>query len=77
MVLLGLSLGPAVGPVLGGVLTTFLSWRWCFFINVPFGTAVLIIGLLFLAEHRDRPLAGWISPASCWPAVAWRSSCTR
>ena len=57
MVLLGLSLGPAVGPVLGGVLTTFLSWRWCFFINVPSGTAVLIIGLLFLAEHRE-PAAG-------------------
>ena len=57
MVVLGTSLGPAVGPVLGGVLTTFLSWRWCFFVNVPFGTAALIIGLLFLAEHRE-PAAG-------------------
>jgi MFS family permease len=43
--------------VLGGVLTTYLSWRWCFFVNVPFGTAALIIGLLFLAEHRE-PAAG-------------------
>ena len=43
--------------MLGGVLTTYLSWRWCFFVNVPFGTAALIIGLLFLAEHRE-PAAG-------------------
>ena len=57
MVLLGTALGPAVGPVLGGVLTTALSWRWCFLVNVPFGAAALLIGLLFLAEHRE-PAAG-------------------
>jgi EmrB/QacA subfamily drug resistance transporter len=54
---LGTTLGPATGPVLGGILTTYLSWRWCFFVNIPFGTAVLLIGLLFLAEHRE-PTAG-------------------
>ncbi len=53
IVLLGTSLGPAAGPVLGGVLTTYLSWRWCFFVNVPLGVVVLVIGLLFLADHRE------------------------
>src|SRR5271163_145505 len=62
LVLLGTSLGPATGPVLGGILTTYLSWRWCFFVNVPFGTIVLIIGLLFLAEHRE-PAAGRLDVA--------------
>jgi EmrB/QacA subfamily drug resistance transporter len=57
MVALGTALGPATGPLLGGVLTTELSWRWCFFVNIPFGTAALVIGLLFLAEHRE-PAAG-------------------
>src|SRR5271163_3627413 len=57
MVALGTALGPATGPLLGGILTTELSWRWCFFVNIPFGTIVLIIGLLFLAEHRE-PAAG-------------------
>ena len=57
MVALGTALGPATGPVLGGVLTTELSWRWCFFVNVPLGIVVLVIGLLFLAEHRE-PAAG-------------------
>ncbi len=57
MVALGTALGPATGPVLGGILTTELSWRWCFFVNVPFGAAALLIGLLFLTEHRE-PAAG-------------------
>ncbi len=76
MVALGTALGPATGPVLGGILTTELSWRWCFFVNIPFGTAALVIGLLFLSEHREPARAGWTSAASCWPAAAWRCSCT-
>jgi EmrB/QacA subfamily drug resistance transporter len=57
MVQLGTALGPATGPVLGGVLTTELSWRWCFFVNIPFGVISLLIAVLFLAEHRE-PAAG-------------------
>jgi EmrB/QacA subfamily drug resistance transporter len=53
MVALGTTLGPATGPVLGGVLVTELSWRWCFYVNVPFGIVALTVGLLFLAEHRE------------------------
>jgi EmrB/QacA subfamily drug resistance transporter len=53
MVALGTTLGPATGPVLGGILVTELSWRWCFFVNLPLGVIVLTIGALFLAEHRE------------------------
>ncbi|KAI0406530.1 major facilitator superfamily-domain-containing protein [Xylaria palmicola] len=42
------AVGSAVGPVLGGVFTTRLTWRWCFWINLPIGGVVFIVLLLFL-----------------------------
>ena len=47
----------AVGPVLGGVITSGLSWRWIFLVNVPVGVVALIITLTKVAESRD-PAAG-------------------
>lgn len=38
-------LGPLIGPVLGGTITTYLNWRFIFFINVPIG--LLIITLVY------------------------------
>ena len=44
--------GAAVGVLLGGVLTTYLSWSWNFFINVPFGVAVVALAPWLLLESR-------------------------
>jgi EmrB/QacA subfamily drug resistance transporter len=37
--------GPMVGPIVGGVLTSYVSWRWIFYLNIPIG---LVGGLLAL-----------------------------
>jgi predicted MFS family arabinose efflux permease len=42
-------LGPLLGPPLGGLITTWLSWHWIFFINVPLGLAG------WLAAKRAMP----------------------
>jgi len=51
----GVMIGPILGPTLGGYLTEFYSWRWVFYINVPFGILALLGILAFVPEtRRDR-----------------------
>ena len=44
----------AAGPIVGGLLVQHVSWESVFYINVPIGALGLIVGLLALAESRDR-----------------------
>ena len=53
----------ALGPLLGGWLTTNLSWRWAFLINLPIGIVALVATLLWVAESRDENArAGFDAP---------------
>ena len=45
--------GGAVGLLLGGVLTEYLSWRWCLYINLPIA-AIAIIGATVLLPRQAR-----------------------
>ncbi len=45
-------LGPVMGPPLGGFITTYFSWRWIFWINVPVGVLGLILATLFIPDIR-------------------------
>ncbi len=57
-------IGPVMGPPLGGLIVTYASWRWIFFINIPIGVlGIVLVNLLVgdLKETGRRPfdLAGF------------------
>ncbi|TMR03058.1 DHA2 family efflux MFS transporter permease subunit [Actinomadura soli] len=47
-------LAPVLGPLLGGVIVDNLSWRWMFFVNVPFCAIALFAALRMLPRDTDR-----------------------
>lgn len=48
------ALGVSAGPTLGGIITTNLSWRWIFYVNVPIGIIGFIATMLVLTERMRR-----------------------
>lgn len=50
-------LGLVIGPVIGGILIQILTWRSIFFINVPIGAVLLVIGFLKL-NKSEREIKG-------------------
>src|SRR5256714_12875899 len=43
-----------LGPVLGGDFTTYVTWRWAFFINIPIGAAALVGAAFVIRETRFK-----------------------
>jgi EmrB/QacA subfamily drug resistance transporter len=50
----GYSLGSVLGVLLGGVIVTYVSWTWIFWINVPIGVVALVLALRVLRDRGDR-----------------------
>lgn len=65
------ALAAVIGPFIGGFLTDQLSWRWCFYVNLPIGLVTIALVALVMVEpleqrHRHRfdwpglvTLLGW------------------
>ncbi|KAI0173481.1 MFS general substrate transporter [Hypoxylon sp. FL1284] len=62
--LMGFSLlGLVAGPLIGGAFTSYTTWRWCFYVNLPAGgLSALAIVFLHLPEESDKPKARSLLP---------------
>ncbi|KAH7027191.1 major facilitator superfamily domain-containing protein [Microdochium trichocladiopsis] len=65
-----MGLGIAIGPLVGGVLTETVSWRWNFYINLPFA-AVIYAVFLWLVPSPSNPIARTTTPthSSFWQTL--------
>ncbi len=49
---MGWNIGGVLGIVLGGIITTFIGWRYIFYINVPVGLIGFALGLKYIRDNR-------------------------
>jgi EmrB/QacA subfamily drug resistance transporter len=47
-------IAPVIGPPLGGFITTYSSWRWIFYLNLPLGCIGLVLALRYLDNTREH-----------------------
>ena len=52
-------IGPILGPPIGGFISTFLHWRWNFWINVPVGLLGVILVTLYIPNLREEKIAAF------------------
>lgn len=46
---------PIVGPLVGGYLTTYWSWQWIFYLNVPISIACILLAWHYIPEEQRKP----------------------
>lgn len=48
----------ALGPLLGGYFTSYLTWHWIFYINIPIGLIIILGAILYLPETKGEKITG-------------------
>ncbi len=51
--------GPVIGPPLGGFITTYFTWRWIFWINIPVALAGILLITRFIPDVREETSGGF------------------
>ena len=49
-----ISLGAAAGPIFGGLIVTYTSWKWAFWLSLPIGAASFFMLVIFLHVNHNR-----------------------
>jgi len=64
--------GPILGPPVGGFITTYASWRWIFFLNLPVGAVGVVLVWFFIENYREDAATSfdWIGFLSTGIAIA-------
>ncbi|MEA3086155.1 MAG: hypothetical protein QOC89_3852 [Paraburkholderia sp.] len=61
---------PVIGPPLGGFITTYSSWRWIFYLNLPLGCIGLLLSIMYLDNTKENAGRRFDTPGFVLTGVA-------